>query len=118
MPFADPQTVDVLEKNAAKLSDLSSLVASGMSNLEIASIALEGLEFDPFDTIEVEYLCDCSHARFLRGIKTLAKDEILRMLDEQEAETGKRTLYVDCRFCGKKYAYGESELFEKGEEQE
>ena len=118
LPFADPATVDVLEKNAARLSDLSSLVAAGQSNLEIASIALDGLEFDPFDTIEVEYLCDCSHERFLRGIRSLSEAEISRMLDEQEAETGERMLYVDCRFCGKKYAYTDSELLEKREEQE
>lgn len=110
LPFADPATVDAIEKNADRLRDLSSLVASGMSLIEIASIALEGIAFDPFDTIEVEYLCDCSRERFLRGIRSLAKSEISRMLDEQEAETGERVLHVDCRFCGKKYAYDEAAL--------
>ena len=118
LPFADPATVDVLEKNADALRDLSSLVASGMSNLEIASVALEGIDFDPFDTIEVEYLCDCSCERFLRGIRSLATEEILRMLNEQEAETGERALHVDCRFCGKKYAYTEAELLEKADRSE
>lgn len=113
LPFADPGTVDVLEKNADRLRDLSSLLASGMSNLELASVALDGIAFDPFDTIAVEYLCDCSHARFLRGIRTLSESEILRMLNDEEAETGKRGLRVDCRFCGKKYVYTEAELIEK-----
>ena len=89
-----------------------------MSNLEIASVALEGIDFDPFDTIEVEYLCDCSCERFLRGIRSLAAEEILRMLNEQEAETGERALHVDCRFCGKKYAYTEAELLEKADRSE
>ena len=89
-----------------------------MSHLEIASLALEGIEFDPFDTIEVEYLCDCSHGRFLRGIRSLSETEILRMLDEEEVETGKRTLRVDCRFCGKKYVYTEAELLEKEKDSE
>jgi molecular chaperone Hsp33 len=118
LPFADPATVDVIEKNADNLRDISSLIASGKSLIEIASIALEGVPFDPFDTIEVEYLCDCSHARFLRGIRSLAESEISRMLDEQEAETGERTLHVDCRFCGKKYAYSEAELLKKEQDSE
>ena len=111
LPFADPATVDAIEKNSDALKEISGLVASGMDGFDIASVALRGIEFDPFDTIEVEYFCDCSHERFLRGIRTISRDEILRMLSEQEAETGERTLSVDCRFCGKKYAYTEEELF-------
>lgn len=118
LPFADPGTVDAIERNAAGLQDLSSLVASGMSGPEIAAIALRGIEFDAFDEIEVEYLCDCSHGRFLSGIRSLSESEILRMLSDQESETGERALYVDCRFCGKKHAYTESELLARESDSE
>ena len=110
LPFAAEETVAAIEENSPRLGDISRLFASGMSNLEIASLALEGIPFDPFDTISVDYLCDCSHERFLKGIRSLGDAEISRMLDEQEAETGERALAVDCRFCGKKYSYSEEEL--------
>ena len=110
LPFADEETVSVIERNTACLTNVSGLFASGKSLAEIADIALEDIPYDPFDTIEVDYICDCSHERFLRGIKTLGEAEILRMLDEQEADTGERVLTVDCRFCGKKHRYFENEL--------
>ena len=110
LPFADEDTVSLIERNSAALTRISALFADGRSLTEIADIALEGVPYDPFDTISVEYLCDCTHERFLDGIKTLGETEIRRLLDEQEADTGERALTVDCRFCGKKYRYGESEL--------
>ena len=110
LPFPDEQTVSLIEKNTAYLTNVSGLFAKGKTLPEIADIALQGIAYDPFDTISVQYTCDCSHRRFLRGIKSLAEAEIHRMLDEQEAETGERVLSVDCRFCGKKYRYGEGEL--------
>lgn len=110
LPFADEDTVSLIERNSASLTRISALFADGKTLTEIADIALEGIPYDPFDTISVEYLCDCTHERFLRGIKTLGEAEILRMLDEEEKDTGERALKVDCRFCGKKYEYGEAEL--------
>ncbi len=110
LPFADEETVSLIERNSAALTRISALFADGKSLAEIADIALEGIPYDPFDTISVEYLCDCTHERFLRGIKTLGESEIRRLLDDQEADTGERVLTVDCRFCGKKHRYGEDEL--------
>ena len=48
----------------------------------------------------------------------IIREKLLRMLDEEEVETGKRTLRVDCRFCGKKYVYTEAELLEKEKDSE
>lgn len=110
LPFADEETVSLIERNSAFLTRISSLLADGKALTEIADIALEGIPYDPFDTISVDYLCDCTHERFLRGIKTLEDAEIRRLLDEQEQDTGERALTVDCRFCGKRHRYLESEL--------
>lgn len=110
LPFPDEETVDLLERNAEKLSHISSLLEKGMTNEEIAAIALEGIPFDPFDTLEVDYRCDCSSDRMLKKIRSLAKSEIARMLDEQEAEGKPRELTAVCRFCGSEYTFGEKEL--------
>ena len=110
MPFPDDNTVDLIERNAADLVNISRYFDRGLSNEEIAKIALRDIPYDIFDTLEVEYKCDCGHDRMKDKIKSLGKKEILSMLDEQEAEGKARALTAVCRFCNTEYTYSESEL--------
>ena len=110
LPFPDEETVNKLEKNALGLSNISSYFERGMSNKEIADIALEGIPYDVFDTLEVEYKCDCSKDRMLKKIRSLGRGEIENMLNEQEAEGKPRELSAVCRFCNSEYTYSEKEL--------
>ena len=61
-----------------------------MSNVEIAAYALEGIEYDLFDELDVDYLCNCSRDRMERALISLGKPELHKMLAEQVAE-GKET---------------------------
>ena len=82
----------------------------GLDNLEIAKIALEGIPFDVFDELEVEYKCTCAMERMLRAVASLGERDILKLLDEQEAEGKPRELEVCCRFCDSKYTFDEKTL--------
>lgn len=110
MPFPDDETVDKIERNAALLSNVSAYFERGLSNEEILEIAMEGIEYDIFDTLEVEYKCDCSRDRMRKKILSVGKKEIATMLDEQEAEGKPRELTAICRFCNTEYTYSEKEL--------
>ena len=110
LPFPDDATVDKIEKNAARLTNISQYFEMGMTNEEIAEMAMEGIPYDVFDTLEVEYKCDCSRERMLKKILSLGQKDILRMLDEQEAEGKPRELTAVCRFCNTEYAFTEKEL--------
>lgn len=110
MPFPDDNTVDLIERNAADLVNISRYFDKGLDNEEIAKIALRDIPYDVFDTLEVEYKCDCGHDRMKKKIKSLGKKEILSMLDEQEKEGKNRELTAVCRFCNTEYTYSESEL--------
>ena len=110
MPYPDEQTVDLIERNAAMLSNISRYFADGLDNKAIADIALEDIPYDVFDTIEVEYKCDCSSDRMKKKIKSLGKNEILTMLSEQESEGKPRELTAVCRFCNTEYAFTEKDL--------
>ena len=110
MPFPDDETVDLIERNAADLVNLSRHFASGLTNEQIMEIAMRDIPFDIFDTIEVGYKCDCSRKRMHEKIKSLGKNEILKMLDEQEAEGKERELTAICRFCNTNYSFTENEL--------
>lgn len=110
LPFANPATVDAIEKNVGKLANVSRLFERGLSNFEIAKIALEGIEFDGFDELEVEYKCDCSRERVERALITLGEKDLRSMLDEQEAEGKPRELEVKCRFCTRKEIFTEGDI--------
>ena len=110
LPFPDPATVDRIEKNVPNISSVSSLLDAGKTLEEIAALAFEGIEFDPFDTIDVDYVCTCSRERMRRGIRSLGAKKVLELFDEEEKENGKRELTAECRFCDKKYRFTENDF--------
>ena len=110
LPYADPGLIPLLEENSRALREISSLFASGMSVKDVADIAMKGIEYDVFDESSPEYRCTCSRERTLAALKTVKESDILKMLDEQEAEGRPRSLEVVCRFCGNRYEFDEKEL--------
>lgn len=110
LPFPEDKTVDLIERNAATLTNISSYFDKGYTNERIAEIALADVPFDIFDTLEVEYRCDCSAERMRKKIKGLGKAEVLKMLDEQVAEGKPRELTAICRFCNSEYSFNEKDL--------
>ncbi len=110
LPFADNATVEALEKNIGALSNVSSLFDRGLSNKEIADIALEGIEYDVFDELDVEYRCNCSRERVEKALITLGREEMEKLLAEQKAEGKDEELEVCCRFCDKKYYFGKPDV--------
>ena len=110
MPFPDESTVDLIERNAADLVNISRYFERGLTNEEICEIAMRDIPYDLFDTLEVEYKCDCSRDRMRKKIQSLGEKEILNMLDEQVAEGKPRELTAVCRFCNGEYTFTESDL--------
>lgn len=105
LPFADPAVVDQLEKNANSLTNISKQFEKGLSNEEIAAIALDGIEYDLFDEIDVEYRCTCSRERMSAALHSVGKKELRRMLDEQLAEGKPEELTISCQFCNSFYRF-------------
>ncbi len=110
LPFASEETVSLLERNAAELSNISDCFRRGMSLLQIADLALRDIPYDPFDELEVEYRCNCSRERMYNGIRRLGRRAVIGLLDEQTAEGKSRELEAACRFCNGKYLFTEEEL--------
>lgn len=102
LPFANPETVDAIERNIPELVNLSRLFDRGLTNAQIADLALKGVEYDVFDELEVTYRCDCTRDRIERALLTLGESELQRMLAEQVAEGKAEELEISCRFCGRK----------------
>lgn len=105
LPFADDETVTKIENNVPFLSNVSRLFDSGMSNEEIAALALQGIEYDLFDSIDVDYLCTCSRERMEKALRSLGKKDLRKLFDEQIAEGKAEELEVECRFCNSKFTF-------------
>ena len=105
LPFADEEVVSKLEQNAKNLSNISFKFSEGLSNEDILKIALEGIEYDLFDELTVDYLCNCSRERTERALVSIGKKEAYDILDEQRAEGKDEIITLECNFCDKKYEF-------------
>lgn len=110
LPFADDETVTKIEKNIPFLSNVSRLFDQGLSNIEIAALALQDIEYDLFDEIDVDYLCTCSRERMEKAMKSIDPKELRKMFDEQIAEGKPEELEIQCRFCNSRYVFKPEDL--------
>ena len=111
LPFADEEVVTKLEENAKMLSNVSSLFAKGLSNEDVLKIALNGIEYDLFDELEIDYECNCTSERTERAIISLGKGEIEKIFSEQRDEGQPEELCLNCQFCNKEYKYTKEMAF-------
>lgn len=110
LPFADDHVIDLLERNARDLSNVSALFDAGMTNEAIADIALRDIPYDVFDELDVGYRCNCSRERVSRALITLGKPELLKLIDEQTAEGKPPMLTVNCRFCDRTQTFTKDDV--------
>lgn len=110
LPFADEETVNLIERNSKDLGNISAMVDSGMSNEDILKVAFCDIPFDVFDEYEVGYRCTCSRERTGEAVKSIGESELLKLFDEQLADNGNDYLTVECRFCDKVYKFTKEDL--------
>ena len=110
LPFAAEDTISAIEKNIPRLANVSRLFERGLDNKQIADIALEGIEYDVFDELYVDYKCNCSRERVEKALVTLGEKDLFEMLEEQKAEGKADELEVCCRFCGRKEIFTRTDI--------
>ena len=111
MPDATEEEISKIEESLKIAKPISEMLDEEMSLEEIARIVtgdecVEILEQD----LDVIYKCNCSKEKIERGIISLGKEEISKIIEED----GK--LEAECHFCHKKYNFSIEELkeIEKG----
>lgn len=104
LPGAYNETIDKLEDNIAKLEPVTTMLAKGMSILDICKTALDGFEVEVLDENPVNYVCSCSREKLERYFMTMSDDDIRSMSDE------KGYAEAVCQFCNKKYKFSKSDL--------
>ena len=105
LPFPDEGIITRLEENSKFLNNISAKFDQGLSNEDILKLALNGIEYDIFDELEVEYKCDCSRERTEKALISLGKNEIEAIFAEQREKGEEEKIELECHFCDKKYAF-------------
>jgi len=104
LPNATDETVGVLEERLSKIQSVTAFLDNGMTVEEIIFSILDGTNPEILDKTPIEFRCDCSRENTRGIIKSLPKDEIQAMIDEEEQ------IEVICHYCGKGYRFTREEL--------
>lgn len=106
LPGADETTIDKLEKNIEVLEPVTTMLAKGMTILDICKKALDGFEVEVLDETPVHYVCGCSKEKIEGYLAGLPDDEIRACADELGFAE------VKCHFCNKNYRFEKEDLEE------
>ena len=104
LPGADDSIIPALEKNIAALGSVSKLIEVGKTPEDIIAMVLEGIEYDLFDSYEIEYQCSCDRDKYLRALISLNQADM-----DELAEAGE-PIETECRFCHTKYVFEIDEI--------
>ena len=104
LPGAYDEAIDKLEENVKKLEPVTTMLAKGMSILDICKTALDGFEVEVLDENPVNYVCSCSREKLERYFMTMSDDDIRTMTDE------KGVAEAVCQFCNKRYNFTRDDL--------
>ena len=115
LPSVEPETVDKVQENLARLVKLdggdqlpTNLLLQGQTPLDICQIVLDGLDLQPLQQIdEPRFSCECNDDRLLRALRLLPREEVEDILTKEEE------LAARCQFCGKEYRWTAEQVREK-----
>ncbi|SFB69482.1 Hsp33 family molecular chaperone HslO [Butyrivibrio sp. YAB3001] len=106
MPFADEETINLLEENLKKFSSVTDILKAGKTPEDMLKIVLDGFDIEFTDTVDLNFYCNCDKDRVERALMLIGEKEIQEMIDD-----GKE-IEVNCHFCNKAYKFSVDELKE------
>lgn len=104
LPYASEETVDKIEKNLPLITNVSHLIADGVTKEQLLDRAFAGIEYDVFDEIPAGYRCDCDRERILSALRGFSEKDIGDLFSDTDE------IEVCCRFCDKKYKFRKEDI--------
>lgn len=104
LPYASEETVDKIEKNLPLITNVSHLIADGVTKEQLLDRAFSGIEYDVFDEIPAVYRCDCDRERILSALRGFSEKDIADLFSDTDE------IEVCCRFCDKKYKFRKEDI--------
>jgi len=99
MPEADPDILEMLDRNVRALPALGNLFSDDDGHNKLADQLFKGLDVKELESKSVCYRCNCSPLRVLEMLNSLPQDEVQDMKDKAEP------ISVNCAFCSKTYEF-------------
>ena len=107
MPDATNEDISNLEQNIFKAGAISKMLDEKLSLEEIAKKITGDEDIKLIeDDINPKYQCDCNKNRFERGLISLGKEELKKLIETQDK------IETTCQFCNKKYEFTKQEIEE------
>ncbi len=106
LPGATDADIDRLEENIAKLEPVTTMLAKGLTPLEMCRLALDGYETEVLYEQPIKYVCTCSREKVIAAIEKLPDDEIRALAEE------KGYAVANCHFCNKNHRFTKGQLEE------
>ena len=103
LPTADDTVIDRVEKGLQGLPAVTTMLAQGMTPMEIIRKALPEFQVEPLGEYTCEYRCDCSRERVERALISAGKDALEEMSHDEITE-------VKCNFCPAVYQFSSEEI--------
>ncbi len=104
LPGATMQTAVKLENNVKKLEPVTTMMAKGMSLVDMCRTALDGFEVEVLDERPVHFYCTCSKDRVKQSFATISDNDLRNLVNS------KGTVEAVCHYCNKKYTFTKSEI--------
>lgn len=106
MPFAEEETISVLEKKIAEFKSVTSCLDKGHTPEEMMESLLGDFGMKIYGTMPTQFHCNCSKEHVAKAVISVGKKEIQAMIDDGEE------IEVNCHFCNTNYNYTVDELKE------
>jgi molecular chaperone Hsp33 len=104
MPGATNDTINRIEDKLREAGSASKLFEKTGSPKAMLGFMLAGGDIEVTDEKSIEYKCGCSRESMLRGVISLGREELEKIISEQdEVETV-------CHFCEKRYVFISTEI--------
>jgi molecular chaperone Hsp33 len=107
LPGLDDAEIRMIEEQISSLPHPTQMIRNGLSPRQVLEQIFGG-EFDQLDSYPVRFHCPCSRERFETAIITLGREEIIRILEEEEKDATE----VVCHFCNEAYHFSPQEMNE------
>lgn len=104
LPGHTEEDIVLIEEALSKIKPVSTLIDEGCKPEDILKIIFKDFEMEILQKKEIEYRCDCSKGKIESVLRSLGKQAISEMIEEDHGAE------VICHFCNKKYNFNESEL--------
>jgi molecular chaperone Hsp33 len=104
MPGANEHIITMIEDTIAHAPHVTSVINEGATPLDLARLALGGIDFEVLDERDVEFRCNCSMDRARTLIAALGRTEVESMIADDKGAV------MSCGFCSEVYQLDEDDL--------